>query len=133
MTIDDLAEKLKNPPTTFWKWFGGVVAFIVIIAIGLALSKKAKELADAKTALAAERLKAQQQEMAAKMETDAVKRAELEKAAADARARVTAEARALDAVEAQQKLAEKKLSAVSNKDWATLNELAGVPPETPKT
>ena len=124
--ILDLAEKLKNPPSWRWKVLGGLLLFGFVVWIRCLLSKKADELAKARTDLAELRLKSQQAEVAAKIEANDQKRKELEAVSKDAMAKFLAEEKALQAVEAEHRSNVAKLQAVADKDWDALNKLAGV-------
>lgn len=121
-----LAEKVKNPPSWWWKVLGGLLLLVFVLWIRYLLSKKSDELAKAKTELATLKLKAQQAEVAAKVDSNAAKRAELEQVALVAREKFRAEEAALAKVEEEHRLNVARLKAVGDKDWDALNVLAGV-------
>jgi sulfur carrier protein ThiS len=125
-SIADLATKAQTPPTWLWQVFGAVLLMLGVWWLKYQLSKTSAELAEAKTALALNNLKAQQALVAASVEADTVKRKEAEAAANEARAKVAAEEKALAAVAAEHALNVKKIAAVADKDWDALNKLAGV-------
>lgn len=126
MTLVSLATKLQNPPSNFWKWFGGAVALLVIGAVSLALMWRSRQLATMKTALAAAQLEVQQKEDAAKLEANEAKRKELETVAASARKLVEEQAAVVATAQAAHSLEAKKIAAVAARDWDALNALAGV-------
>ena len=121
-----LAEKVKNPPTWWWKVLGGLIFLVMVIWIRYLLSKRADELAEHRTSVANNELAAKQAELTAKVEVDVSKRKVAEMAAAAALTRVAVEKTHLSDLEAEHKLNVAQLQAVADKDWAALNLLAGV-------
>lgn len=126
MTINELAAKLQNPPSNWWKWFGGIIAFVVLTAMAITLYLRTQHLAKVKTELAAEKLRAQQAAAAAELEANAERRKVLSAVAADAVARVEAKEKALTELAAEAETRRKQVAAVASEDWAALNALAGI-------
>jgi len=126
--ILELAEKVKNPPNWWWKVLGGLLLFAAAMWIYWLLSHKAKELANARTELAAMKLKAMQAEVAAAVEKDEAKRKVAEAAAKELFAKAHAHEETIVALEADHAKSLMQVKAVQDKDWETLNKLAGVQP-----
>ena len=121
-----LAEKVKNPPTWWWKVLGGVLLVVMAIWIQYLLSKRSDALAELKTEAAKKKLAAEQAAVAAKVEVDVNKRKEAETAAAVFLDRARKDQADIANLEAENQLHMKQLSAVADKDWDALNKLAGV-------
>lgn len=128
-----LAEKVKNPPTWWWKVLGGLILFVMVIWIAYLLSKQREALAQQKTDAAKKKLDAEQAMVAAKVEADVVKSKNAEIAAQVALDNAKKQQQDILKIEADHARLAAQLNAVSNKDWDTLNKLAGViTPEAPK-
>ena len=132
--ILDLAEKVKNPPSWWWKVLGGLVFVVMAIWISYLLSKRAEALAALKTEADKKRLAAEAAAVAAKVEVDVTKRKAAEEAAQFALAAADIDRAKILALEAEHKTTVMQLQAVKDKDWDALNKLAGVatPVETLK-
>ena len=121
-----LAEKVKNPPTWWWKVLGGILLFIAALWIGYLLQKNRQALAQLKTDAAKKKLDAEQAMVNAKVEQDVTKSQQAQIAAQvalDNAAKQQADILKLEADHARMAV---QLRAVSDKDWDTLNKLAGV-------
>lgn len=128
-----LAEKVKNPPTWWWKVLGGLIFLVMAIWISYLLSKRAEALAALKTEAAKKKLDAEQAAVAAKVEVDINKRKAAEITAQVALDNAAKQQHDLNVLEADHLRTVAQLQAVSDKDWDTLNKLAGVKtPEVPK-
>lgn len=121
-----LAEKVKNPPTWWWKVLGGIIFLVMVVWIRYLLSKRSDALAELKTEAARRRLEAEQANVAAKVEVDVNKRKEAEAAAAAALDKARADQEDLVKLDAEHLKHVTQLQAVADKDWDTLNKLAGV-------
>lgn len=121
-----LAEKLKNPPSWWWKVLGGVLVFLAVVWIYWTLTHKERQLAEARNALAKQKLEAMKAEVAARVESDTVKRKEAEAKAAELLKKVVAEEAAITAAEERHAKSVAQLSALESRDWETLNKLAGI-------
>lgn len=126
-----LAEKVKNPPSWWWKVLGGLIFLVMAIWIRYLLSKRSEALAELKNQAARKKLEAEQAATAAKVEKDIQKRAAAELAAGQALARARAAEEELAKVNEDHLRAVAQLDAVANKDWDTLNKLAGVGKDDP--
>ena len=126
--IAALAEKVKNPPSWWWKALGGLLLFVAAVWIAYLLSQRQKALAAAKNELATHKLEAEPAANAAKVEVDVAKRRTAEIAAEETLRKLTIDEAAL--VLQQEAYANQKaqLQAVYDNDWETLNKLAGVKP-----
>lgn len=127
--ILDLAEKVKNPPNWWWKVLGGLCLTATALWLYWLLSHKAKELTDAHAQLAILTLKAMQAETAASVEKDTDKRRLAEAKAAELFAKVAADEAILTQLNAAHLTSIMQINAIQDKDWDTLNKLAGVPKE----
>lgn len=123
-----LAEKIKNPPSWWWKVLGGVILFVMVIWIGILLSQKAKALAAVKNEIAKHKLEAEAAITAAKVETDINKRRVAEFAATETLKKIAKDEAALVQQETDHNLHLAQLNSLANKDWTMLNKLAGVTP-----
>jgi len=121
-----LAEKVKNPPTWWWKVLGGLIFFVMVLWIRYLLSKRSDELARLKTEAANAKLAAEQAGLASKVELDVNKRKAAEFAAGASLAKATNDLAKLDGLAAEHRTHMAQLQAVADKDWAALNVLAGV-------
>ena len=121
-----LAEKIKNPPSWWWKVLGGVILFVMVIWIGILLSQKAKAMAAAKNEVAKHKLEAEAALTAAKVETDVNKRKVAEIAATETLKKIANDEAALAKQEEDHKQHLAQFNALADKDWDTLNKLAGV-------
>jgi len=128
--ILDLAKKVKNPPNWWWKVLGGLCLTATTLWLYWLLSHKAKELTTARAQLAVLTLKAMQAETAATIEKDTDKRKAAETKAAELFAKVAADETTLANIEAAHLTSIMQINAIQDKDWASLNKLAGVPSET---
>lgn len=123
-----LAEKVKNPPSWWWKVLGGIIFFVMAVWISYLLSKRADALAELKTQAAKEKYDATKAETAASVERDISKRRDAELAAKVALANALKKQKDVETLEKEHKTAVAQLQAVKNKDWDALNKLAGVQP-----
>lgn len=123
-----LAEKIKNPPSWWWKVLGGIILFVMVVWIGILLSQKAKALAAAKNETAKHKLEAEAALTASKVETDVNKRRVAEFAATETLKKIANDEAALAKQEADHNTHLAQLNALADKDWASLNKLAGVTP-----
>ncbi len=121
-----IAEKVKNPPTWWWKVLGGIIAIALVIWINILLNERRKMFAAQRTELAQKKLAAEQAAIAAKVEADEAKRRAAEIAANAALIEAKKEEEALTKAEAAHELHVKQLDALADKDWDALNKLAGV-------
>jgi len=121
-----LAEKMKNPPSWWWKVLGGLIFLVMVIWIRYLLTKRSEALAELKTQAANKKLAAQQAELAAKVEVDVSKRVVAEAAARTALKAAHEDEDKLVALEAEHASHVAQLQAVADKDWTALNKLAGV-------
>ena len=126
--ILDLAEKVKNPPSWWWKVLGGLIFLVMAVWISYLLSKRSEALAALKTEADKKRLAAEQAAVAAKVEKDVVKRRVAEEAAAKAMAAANLDKVNIEKLESEHKSHVAQLQAVKDKDWDALNKLAGVQP-----
>lgn len=124
--ILDLAEKLKNPPSWWWKVLGGVLVFLAVVWIYWTLTSKERQLAEARNALAKQKLEAMKAEVASRVESDTTKRKEAEAKAAELLKKVVAEEAAITAAEERHAKSVGQLKALESRDWETLNKLAGI-------
>jgi len=124
--ILDLAEKVKNPPSWWWKVLGGIIFVVMAIWISYLLSKRSEALAALKTESDKKRLAAEKAALAAKVEVDIDKRKVAEAAAQAALTAAKRDQDNITSLEAQHKTVVAQLQAVKDKDWDTLNKLAGV-------
>jgi len=122
-----LAEKMKNPPSWWWKVLGGLIFLVMVIWLRYLLVKRSDALAQLKTDAANKKLEAEQAALMAKVEVDVSKRAAAELAAGSALARAKSAAANLEKLEAEHRTNVAQLQAVADKDWDALNKLAGVP------
>lgn len=132
--ILELAEKVKNPPSWWWKVLGGLIFLVMAIWISYLLSKRAESLAALKTAADKAKIDARIAETAAAVEKDVTKRKAAEQAAQIALAEATKQQNNIERLEKEHKSTVAQLQAVKDKDWDALNKLAGVatPVETLK-
>jgi 4-amino-4-deoxy-L-arabinose transferase-like glycosyltransferase len=126
--ILDLAEKVKNPPSWWWKVLGGLILVVMAVWIAYLLSKRSEALAALKTEADKKRLAAEKAAVDAKVEKDVVKRRVAEEAAAKAMAAANLEQANIEKLDAEHKKQVAQLQAVKDKDWDALNKLAGVQP-----
>ena len=126
--ILDLAEKVKNPPSWWWKVLGGLILVVMAVWIAYLLSKRSEALAALKTEADKKRLAAEAAAVAAKVEKDVVKRKTAEEAAKAAMAAANLDRVNIEKLEAAHKTQVAQLQAVKDKDWDALNKLAGVQP-----
>lgn len=124
--IDEIAEKLKNPPTWLWKLLGGVILIVVVWVFWYSLKKKSDEIARARTELEAEKFKAEQLVLRAKLTQDDMARREAEANAKIALDRVEAKEGEIKKAEEEHAFNEAKVKALADKDWVALNALAGI-------
>lgn len=128
-----LAEKVKNPPSWWWKVLGGLILVVMAIWISYLLSKRSEALAALKTEADKKLLVAEQARIAAKVEVDIDKRKVAEAAAQTALEKAKKDQLDIMGLEVEHNTHVAQLEAVKDKDWDTLNKLAGVlTPETPK-
>lgn len=123
-----LAEKVKHPPTWWWKVLGGLIFLVMAIWISYLLSKRSEALAALKTEADKKRLAAEKAAVDAKVEVDVNKRKVAEEAARVALDSAEQNLDAITALEAEHKSHIAQLQAVKDKDWDALNKLAGVKP-----
>lgn len=124
--IDELIEKVKNPPSWWWKVLGGLLLVAFVIFIKYQLDKQAQENAALRTQLEKNKLEAEQRALRAKLLTNET---DSNIAQAEAQDLLNAAQRALSDLEAKEKATQiemKRLNAVKAKDWDALNKLAGV-------
>jgi hypothetical protein len=121
-----LAEKVKNPPSWWWKVLGGLIFLVMVIWLRYLLVKRSEELARLKTEATNKKLAAQQAALLAKVETDVNKRAIAEAAARSALKAAREDEDKIIALEANHLTNIAQLQAVADKDWTALNKLAGV-------
>ena len=126
--ILDLAEKVKNPPSWWWKVLGGLIFLVMAIWISYLLSKRSEALAALKTEADKKKLAAEAAAVAAKVEKDVNKRKVAEEAAQAALDAARQSQDALLTLDAEHKKHVAQLQAVKDKDWDALNKLAGVKP-----
>jgi 4-amino-4-deoxy-L-arabinose transferase-like glycosyltransferase len=126
--ILDLAEKVKNPPTWWWKVLGGLIFAVMAIWIAYLLSKRSEALAALKTEADKKKLAADAAVVAAKVEVDVTKRKAAEEAAAAAFEAAKKEQDQILWLKVEHDKHVAQLQAVKDKDWDTLNKLAGVQP-----
>jgi 4-amino-4-deoxy-L-arabinose transferase-like glycosyltransferase len=126
--ILDLAEKIKNPPSWWWKVLGGLIFLVMAIWIRYLLSKRSEALAALKTEADKKKLAAAAAAVAAKVEKDVVKRKAAEAAAFAAMSAANADRANIEKLESEHKKHVAQLQAVKDKDWDALNKLAGVQP-----
>lgn len=126
--ILELAEKVKNPPSWWWKVLGGLIFLMMAIWIRYLLSKRADALAAEKTEIARRKLEAEKAAVAAKVETDVQKRRLAEIAAAESLKAAQKKEDELLRLDEEHKKQVGLLQAVADKDWDALNKLAGVKP-----
>lgn len=126
--ILDLAEKVKNPPSWWWKVLGGLIFLVMAIWISYLLSKRSEALAALKTEADKKKLAAEKAAVDAKVETDVNKRRVAEAAATTALADAKKSQDSLLTLDAAHKREIAQLQAVKDKDWDALNKLAGVTP-----
>jgi hypothetical protein len=124
--ILDLAEKVKNPPSWWWKVLGGLIFLAMAIWIRYLLSKRADALAAEKTEIAKRKYEAEQAAVSAAVEKDAQKRRLAEIAAAESLKAVKLKEDELLKLDQEHKKQVGLLQAVADKDWDALNKLAGV-------
>jgi hypothetical protein len=124
--IIDLAEKVKNPPSWWWKVLGGLIFLAMAIWIRYLLSKRADALAAEKTEIAKRKYEAEQAAVSAAVEKDAQKRRLAEIAAAEALKAVKLKEDELLKLDQEHKKQVGLLQAVADKDWDALNKLAGI-------
>jgi len=123
-----LAEKVKNPPSWWWKVLGGLIFLVMAIWISYLLSKRSEALAALKTEADKKRLAAEKAAVDAKVEVDVNKRKAAEEAAQAALAAANIDQANIAKLEAEHKSHVAQLQAVKDKDWDALNKLAGVKP-----
>lgn len=121
-----LAEKVKNPPSWWWKVLGGLIFLVMAIWIRYLLSKRADALAAERTEIAKRKLEAERAAVAAAVEKDVQKRRIAEIAAAESLKAAQKKEDELLALDAEHKKQVGLLQAVADKDWDALNKLAGV-------
>jgi uncharacterized protein YpmS len=121
-----LAEKVKNPPTWWWKVLGGLIFLAMVIWIRYLLVKRSDALAALKTQATNNKLKAEQEALAAKVEVDITKRKAAEIAAQVALDNAAHEMENIVKLQADHLTHVAQLQAVADKDWDALNKLAGV-------
>lgn len=123
--LEEVLEKVKNPPSWWWKVLGGLILLVVVLVVKYQMDRQAAELATLKTQSAAEKLRAEQALLNAKLEHhDQASRAAYELALGSVAA---ANARVKD-VEAKEKdlgLQMARLAVIKSKDWDALNKMAG--------
>lgn len=125
-TLDTLIEKVKNPPSWWWKVLGGLVVLVVALVIKYQLDKQAAEIAHLRTVAAAEKLAAEQAALQAKLKAnDAAGKAAYD-SALGALSVATAKLKDVEAKEKEASLSLAKVAALKNKDWDALNKMAGV-------
>ncbi len=123
-----LAEKVKHPPNWWWKVLGGVIFVVMAVWISYLLSKRSESIAALKTEADKKKLAAEAAAVASKVEVDVNKRKAAEDAALLALAASKKEQDFITMLEVEHKTTVAQLQAVKDKDWDTLNKLAGVPP-----
>jgi hypothetical protein len=121
-----LAEKVKNPPSWWWKVLGGLIFLVMAIWIRYLLSKRAEALAAEKTEAAKRKYEAEQAAVAAAVEKDVEKRRVAETAAAESLKAAKRKEDELLLLDQEHKKQIGLLQAVADKDWDALNKLAGV-------
>jgi len=121
-----LAEKVKNPPSWWWKVLGGLIFLVMVIWIRYLLVKRSDALAELKTQAANKKLAAEQAGLLAKVEVDVTKRKNAELAAQVALDNANHEMAKIVELETEHKTHVASLQAVADKDWDALNKLAGV-------
>lgn len=129
-----LAEKVKNPPSWWWKVLGGLIFIVMVIWIRYLLVKRSEALAELKTEADKKRIEADQALVAAKVTVDIDKRKVAEAAAQTALEKAKKDQLDIMGLEVEHNNHVAQLQAVADKDWDALNKLAGVKPaaETPK-
>jgi hypothetical protein len=128
-----LAEKVKNPPSWWWKVLGGLIFIVMALWISYLLSKRSEALAALKTEADKKLLEAEQARIAAKVEVDIDKRKVAEAAALTALEKAKTDQHDIKVLEIEHNSHVAQLQAVKDKDWDMLNKLAGVvTPEAPK-
>jgi len=124
--ITALAAKIQSPPSWLWKVLGGLLAAVSILWVRYLLNRNAEKLAAAKAALAATKLLAQQQAVTAKVDAFEKNRKDAEAASKASFDKALTDEAELTRLEAEHRTNVAQLKAVTNKDWAALNVLAGV-------
>jgi len=123
-----LAEKVKNPPSWWWKVLGGLIFLVMAVWISYLLSKRSEALAALKTEADKKKLAAEAAAVAAKVEKDVAKRKIAEEAAFAAMSAANLNKVNIEKLEVEHKRHVAQLQAVKDKDWDALNKLAGVQP-----
>lgn len=127
-----LAEKMKNPPSWWWKVLGGLIFIVMAVWISYLLSKRSEALAALKTEADKKQLAAEQARIAAKIEVDIDKRKVAETAALTALEKAKKDQLDIMALEVEHNGHVAQLQAIKDKDWDALNKLAGVKPAAPE-
>jgi membrane-anchored protein YejM (alkaline phosphatase superfamily) len=133
--ILELVETVQHPPSWWWKVIGGVVVSASILWVRWLLSHRADEITKAREELAAMKLKAMQDDVKASTEIDTAKRNAAMMKVVQLHADATKMENEIVVLEADHAKSMAEVQAIQDKDWVTLNKLAGVPipvPPAPK-